>query len=410
MVQSAVEPTSPSSPHPGRNTVLGAIVGFALALLFAFSRDSLDRRLRSSHDAHQALGMPILGQVRDSAMGHPGLAGKDNVRVSDADFEAFRVLRMNLGYLAADGPLRTLLVTSGLAQEGKSTVSMSLACASALAGQRTLLVECDLRRPTFAERLGIASTPGLTDFLQGKASPQDVLQVIDLPGGASSNGASEGNGEQSRLVAVTAGTRVENPAELLIGDRFKGFLEKVSKAYDLVILDTSPMLAVVDPLEIVPLVDAVLLCVRSQQTTREQARAARGALANLPARPIGAVIDRPRPQRRRGLRLLLLVLRPRARGERGSDDGGLRDAEPDQQPARQRSRALAVQARVEEEQHRGQGSGTARRERGLRTATKPDRRPAQPEQQHHSDAANSTMIRKPCSEARPSGTSCPGTG
>jgi succinoglycan biosynthesis transport protein ExoP len=106
------------------------------------------------------------------------------------------------------------------------------------------------------------------------------------------NGAA--GGEQARLagmlVCIVGGSRVNNPAELLIGERFTDFLEKVTTAYDLVVLDASPLLAVVDPLEILPRVDAGIVCVRAQKTTREQARAARAALSALPERPMGAVV------------------------------------------------------------------------------------------------------------------------
>lgn len=236
--------------------------------------------------------MPVLGHVRDTAMGHAGLAGNGSVRISDADFEAFRVLRMNLGYLATERPLRSLLVTSGLPEEGKSTVSMALASASVVAGHRTLLVECDLRRPSFAKRLGLSQGPGLTDYLMGTASPAEILQTVSMsvPGSGNGTGSQRLGPAAAVLVCITAGTQVGNPAELLISSRFEGFMQKVVKAYDFVIVDSSPLLAVVDPLQLVPMVDGVLICVRAQQTTRDQARASRAALSNLPRRPIGAVL------------------------------------------------------------------------------------------------------------------------
>lgn len=191
--------------------------------------------------------------------------------------------------------MRTVLVTSSIPEEGKSTVSMSLASAAALAGQRVLLVECDLRRPTFPRRMGVNREPGLSDYLLGQASPQEILQMVSLtePGAwLQENGATqEADSEAApHLVCIAAGSPVQTPAELLVSQRFKAFLAKVSKAYDLVVLDSSPLLAVVDPLELVPQVDGVLVCVRVQQTTREQARAARASLATLPERPTGAVV------------------------------------------------------------------------------------------------------------------------
>jgi Mrp family chromosome partitioning ATPase len=162
-----------------------------------------------------------------------------------------------------------------------------------LAGQRTLLVECDLRRPCFARRFGLNAEPGLTDYLLGNAGPQEILQTVELAEPTQLNGTkgSPGvSGSAGTLVCIVGGTRVANPAELLISRRFTDFLEKVSKAYELVVLDASPLLAVVDPMEILPHVDAAIVCVRVQRTTREQARAARVALSTLPERPMGAVL------------------------------------------------------------------------------------------------------------------------
>ena len=92
------------------------------------------------------------------------------------------------------------------------------------------------------------------------------------------------------MVAIAAGSRAPHPAELVRSKRFHAFFEQIKEAYDIIIVDSSPLLSVADTLEILPLSDAVVVCVRASQTRRDQARAARGALAHLPARPTGVVI------------------------------------------------------------------------------------------------------------------------
>jgi Mrp family chromosome partitioning ATPase len=295
----AERPTEPSSPQTSRNTVLGGIVGLAFGLLAAFLRDSLDRRLRKTDDVQAELHLPVIGRVPADALGEVGFA---NGRVGDAEghLEAYRMLRTNLEFLQAGNPLRSVLVTSGLPEEGKSTVAMALAGAAAVAGKRVLLVECDLRRPCFADRLGIDQEPGLTDYLVGQAAPADVLQVVKLISPSGVNGDKAANTakdseEHANLVCITAGSAAPLPAELLGSERFASFLSKVSKAYDLVVLDSSPILSVVDALELVPQVDGMVVCVRLSQTTREEARAAREALTRLPDRPTGVVVTGVRP-------------------------------------------------------------------------------------------------------------------
>jgi Mrp family chromosome partitioning ATPase len=164
--------------------------------------------------------------------------------------------------------------------------------ASADAGTRTLLLECDLRRPVLAARLGIASGPGLTDYLTAAATPQEIMQVVSrAPANTPRPPGQEGPpAEQSPLVCITAGTRSTRPADLLASERFREFLAEVSAVYELVIVDSAPLLSVADTLVIVPHVSAVLLCVRLRQTTREQAGATRAALRRLPPRPTGVVL------------------------------------------------------------------------------------------------------------------------
>lgn len=290
IAREAVAPASPVSPKPARSAALGAILGLVFGLIAAFIRDALDRRLRNARDVHDGLGLPVLGRVSEATFGSAGLVS-NGLPMLETDFEAFRVLRMNLAFAAGDQPPRTVLVTSGLPEEGKSTVSMSLASAAALSGQSVLLVECDLRRPSFERRLKVKRAPGLSDFLNGKARPAEILQAVDLHIPMALNGGqAKPRKATQQLVCIGAGTATTGAAELLATERFRDFIQKVGKAYDLVVLDAGPLLSVVDPLEIVPLVDLVLVCARVEQTTRAEAHATRAALGHLPEKPMGAVV------------------------------------------------------------------------------------------------------------------------
>jgi tyrosine-protein kinase len=295
-------PTTPSSPKPVRNTIAALLFGLLLGVVLAYGRDALDRRLRRSSDVEQCLEQPVVGHIRASALGHAGArnGASSNGRgtLTDLDQEAFRILRQNVRYLSADDELRTILVTSAMAQEGKSTVAACLATATAAAGRRTLLVECDLRRPVLAKRFGLAGKPGLTDYLTGNATLDEVTQsVASVAPSMNGHGSANGNGRlpdpdagAQPLSCIVSGTPAPRPAELLASERFHTFLEEADHAYDTVILDSAPLLAVADSLELVPSAAGILLCVRLAQTTREQARAARTALERLPQRPTAIVL------------------------------------------------------------------------------------------------------------------------
>ncbi len=283
-------PSAPSSPKTARNTVLGVIIGLALGLIAAFVRDSLDRKIRTSKDAHEEFGWPVLGRVDKSALGTTGAVRSSNGggTASPGDIEAFRILRANMSSLAPGGTPRSVLVTSGIAQEGKSTVAASLAAASAASGQSTLLVDGDLRRPVLAKRLGFNETPGLAEYLAGKAEPKDILHRVstNVP-----QSATNGDRVYDRpLVFIPAGNPEGEPAELLASERCRSFLTKVSRAYDLVVIDSSPLLATADPLELMPHVESVLICVRLPNSTGHEARAVQEAVRLLPERPTGLVV------------------------------------------------------------------------------------------------------------------------
>jgi Mrp family chromosome partitioning ATPase len=151
---------------------------------------------------------------------------------------------------------------------------------SAVAGRRTLLVECDFRRSVLASRFGVDPAPGLSDYVAGGLKPDEVLRTVEV----------EGREAVDVLPLIPAGEDVFQPTELIASQRFKQFVQKVTRAYDLVVFDSAPLLPVGDTLELLPQMDAVLLCVRLEQTTRDQTRAAKQALDHLGDKPTGLVI------------------------------------------------------------------------------------------------------------------------
>lgn len=294
IAQRANVPGSPVSPKPLRNTAIGLLVGLLLGVLAAFGRDSLDRRFRAVHEIHRELDLPILGRIPEEAFAYPGLVSTGGAVMGEGEFEPFRVLRMNLGYLSPKAPPTSILVTSGMPEEGKTMVSISLAGAAALAGGRVLLIETDLRRPSFTRRMELPPGPGLADFLRGEAAAEDVVRTIpvarpwrlnEVPGERAAEPA-----DGAHFACVTAGNRPGDAVERLGSSVFSQLIATVSQAYDLVLLDGSPMLAVVDPLALMPMVDAALICVRMRRSTTDEARSIVSALGNLPELSTGIVV------------------------------------------------------------------------------------------------------------------------
>jgi len=277
------------SPKPIRNTALGVVLGLCLGIIFAFVRDALDRRLRSGADVRHELNLPVIGYVAATVFTRRLLDPKTGVRsLADVDLEAFRIMRRNLEFLDVDHPAKVVAVTSPLPQEGKTTVAASLAIAAATAGKRVLLLEADLRHPTLPGRLGGQEKPGLADYLVGDSEPGDVLQLIEF---TDPHHSQNGHGPSGPKIAyVSAGSPTPEPAELLASRRFEQLLADVREVYDIVIIDTPPLLPVVDTLEMIPQVDALILCIRVRQTTRDQALGARQAIARFPERPVGVVV------------------------------------------------------------------------------------------------------------------------
>lgn len=290
IVVHARAPGSPVSPKPVRNGLLGLLAGITVALLVAFVRDGLDRRFRSSREMVDELKLPLLGHIPDDVLGL-SVGANGRRALTDGELESFRILRTNLEFLEVDHEQPSIVVSSAVAEEGKSTVTAALAATYAATGKRVLLVECDLRRPTLAKRLDLKASPGLSDFLIGDAAPEEILQTVSVnPGARKRKKDTEAEERVHTFACITAGSPTRRPAELLASTRFETFLAEVEQAYDVVLIDSAPLLSIVDTLEILPHVGRIVVCLRASKTTREQARAARAALAHFPDRPTGVVV------------------------------------------------------------------------------------------------------------------------
>lgn len=263
LVQVATVPTDYSTPKTGRNTILGLIVGLLVGLLSAFIAERLDRRLRSPDDIEEAFGRPVLGAIpetEDIAASNRGGAG---MHLPFAAAESFRMIRASLRYFNVDQEIRVVMVTSEVPQEGKSTVAWNLANVAALSGS-ALLIETDLRRPSLSKQHGIASAPGLAEYLTHQVGLDQVIQSKSVLG-------ADGNGSDRNLDIISAGTPPPNPSELLESKSMGDFLAEVKTKYDLIVIDTAPVGVVSDALALAPHANGVLVVSRIDKTTRESA-------------------------------------------------------------------------------------------------------------------------------------------
>lgn len=204
----------------------------------------------------------------------PFLVTKDDPRSFTA--EAYRVLRANLHYADPDNPLRRVLVTSAGAGEGKSTTTANLGVSLAQAERSVLLVDSDMRRPTLHTFFQLANTPGLSSYLAGDSMLEAVIQKTSVP----------------NLSVVACGPIPPNPAELLASRRMRDFLDASAERFDVLVLDSPPVLAVSDACVLAPLVNGVLLVVGSGGVARPALRRAKEQLDAVHARLLGAVLNR----------------------------------------------------------------------------------------------------------------------
>jgi non-specific protein-tyrosine kinase len=273
VVRPAELPVTPVAPRPVVNLTLGLVLGLALGIGVATLRQLLDTSLKTTADLQELTGGSALGVIAfdPTAQRAPLVSQVDSRSVRP---EAFRTLRTNLRFIDVDHPPRMVVLTSSLADEGRSTTACNLAITMAGAGTRVILVEADLRRPRVADYMGVESGVGLTDVLVGRAGLDDVLQ----PWG------------DSPLSVLAGGALPPNPAELLGSAQMTELLAALHARADMVLIDTPPLLPATDAAVLARQCDGALVVIRQGRTTRAQLSRAVAALHGVDARLLGTVL------------------------------------------------------------------------------------------------------------------------
>ena len=273
VLDAAVVPTKPIRDLAMMLLGAGIAGGLGLGLLIAILLDQLDRRIRYPDQVSHDLGLPILGAVPRLQLGKGGKAG--DARQTVHMVEALRGIRLGLLHAhGVAGPLMATITSPG-PSEGKSLVASNLALAFADSGHRTLLIDGDVRRGDLHRLLDAQRKPGLTDFLQGATEREDVIQKTRF----------------QSLWFIGGGTRRHSAPELLSSPVLTQLLLSLRSSYDVILVDSPPLGAGVDPYVLGSATGNLLLVVRSGVSDRELAEAKLDMLDRLPIRVLGAVLN-----------------------------------------------------------------------------------------------------------------------
>lgn len=269
-------PSAPTSPNYPVNLFVGGVLGIMAGYAVALTRRQLDRKIRSVDDMESLVGTSVLTILPETdELDRIGTAGIVQSQSGPAA-EALRQLRTNLRFVDVDQPPQSIVITSANAGEGKSVVSSNLARVLAAAGQKTMLIDGDLRRPMVANIFNLDPAVGLTQVLAGDLTLEHTIQDPGLP----------------NLRVIVAGRIPPNPSELLGSQRMQHMIEDLVSDGYLVLIDAPPLLPVTDAGLLSGIVDGAILVLAVGRTYKEQAKLAAKVLDQVGGHLLGSVLNR----------------------------------------------------------------------------------------------------------------------
>ncbi len=262
-----------SQPNWLINMTVATLIGLALAVAFALLRDSSQDRVNTREEAFLLTGLSPLANIPErSRSKHPIITNPQN----NAAFESYRVLRSNIAVYARESNIRSLVLTSTLRKEGKSVVASNLAIACVLNGQRTILVDANMRHPSLHTMFGSADKPGLGDLLLGTATVNDVLQATTVEG----------------LYVVTAGTIPANATEVIGSPRMQEIINLLSQEADMLIIDAPHVAGLADAPSLASVTDAAILIAQVGKASKAEFKEATGILKASSPMLLGIAFNR----------------------------------------------------------------------------------------------------------------------
>jgi capsular exopolysaccharide synthesis family protein len=274
MARADDRPTKPKKPLV---LMAALMVGLALGTGAGLTRDWMDHRLRSAEDITASLGLPVLGVVPHMSAKHSIVARGQTVSLEpmSESAEAYRTVRTALFFGASGADAKTFLLTSPAPGDGKSTSASNLAIAMAQAGHRTLLIDCDFRKPTQHKIFELDDKAGLSSVIAGQVPLRDAIQRTRV----------------ARLQVLPCGPIPANPAEILNGKRFAQVMDVLVRAYDRIVIDSPPVMPVTDARILAASADVTLLVLRANKSTHRLSIHARDGLSSVGANVLGVIVN-----------------------------------------------------------------------------------------------------------------------
>ena len=274
---------TPSSPRKSIYYGLGLILGLVIGVCGAFLVEYIENGYATAEAVENALNIPVFAMMPALSKAEIDSAGQGETIMTYvatkpmARFsEAVRSARVALSLSNVDNPPRLVLVASSVPGEGKSTMASSMAVSAATSGQRTLLVDADLRHPSSSKAFGLGETAGLVELLAGTVKPEQVVRAFS----------------NMSLSVLPSGAATKNPPDLLGSQRMRTLLQRIRDNYDLVIIDAPPVTAVIDSLVIAPHVDKIVFVIEWETTPREVVARAMNVLGDNRDRVAGVLLNK----------------------------------------------------------------------------------------------------------------------